>query len=275
MPSCSICKNAAINIQHLRTFIEVVQQRSFDGAARVLDMNRSAVTRSVAALETALGARLLQRTTRHVALTDAGAGYLQRVRPLMYELARAGEVLQDITGSVLGVVRVTASVAYGQTVLVPLLRQLHAEHPGLEIDLLLTDAVVDLVAQRIDVAIRLGPAVDSSLVGLQLVPVRPRVVASPEYLERHGRARTPQDLSQCDCLRFALPGYRTQWSFMERGHQQVQTMAVRGWLVIATAHLQSARAASRRAGRPGTRLAVGLARGPGSRGRAAGRSGNP
>lgn len=235
MLCCGVCKNGAMNIEHLRTFVEVVEQGGFAGAARVLDMSPSAVTRSVAALEVELGARLLQRTTRRVALTEAGATYLQRVRPLLDELARAGDELQDTTGAVRGVVRVTASVAYGQAVLVPLLPGLHAEHPGLEIDLLLSDAVVDLVAQRIGVALRLGPAVDSSLVGLRLAPVRPRVVASPAYLKRHGRPRTPADLVRCDCLRFPLPGYRTQWSFRQQGREQVQTVPVRGWLVMSTA----------------------------------------
>jgi DNA-binding transcriptional LysR family regulator len=223
-----------MDTQHLKTFVEVVQQGSFAGAARTLDMDPSAVTRAVAAVEAALGTRLLQRTTRKVALTEAGAGYLERVRPLLDELERAGEELRSTTGEVRGTVRVTASVAYGQTVLVPMLPALHAAHPGLEIDLVLSDAVVDLVGQRIDVALRLGPAVDSSLVGLKLAPVRPRVVASPAYLKRHGRPRVPQDLAQCECLRFPLPGYRTQWSFRERGGA-VQHVAVRGWLVMSTA----------------------------------------
>jgi DNA-binding transcriptional LysR family regulator len=224
-----------MDIRYLKTFVEVVQQGSFAGAARALEMDPSAVTRAVAALEDTLGARLLQRTTRRVALTEAGAGYLERVRPLLDELTRAGEDLQHAAGEVRGVVRVTASVAYGQTVLVPMLPALHAAHPGLEMDLVLSDAVVDVVAQRIDVALRLGPAVDSSLVGLKLATVRPRVVASPAYLKRHGRPRTPQDLAQCECLRFPLPGYRTQWSFRERDSQPMQTVAVRGWLVMSTA----------------------------------------
>lgn len=223
-----------MDTQHLKTFVEVAQQGSFAGAARVLDMDPSAVTRAVSALEAVLGTRLLQRTTRKVALTEAGAGYLERVRPLLEELESASEALQSASTQVRGTVRVTASVAYGQTVLVPLLPQLHAAHPGLEIDLLLSDAVVDLVSERIDVALRLGPAVDSSLVGLRLAPVRPRVVASPAYVKRHGRPRVPQDLAQCDCLRFSLPGYRTQWSFRSPGGP-VETVAVRGWLVMSTA----------------------------------------
>ncbi len=223
-----------MDVRHLKVFIEVVYQGSFAGAARQLDLTPSAVTRAVAALEAALGARLLQRTTRKVALTEAGAAYLDRVRPLLEELDRAGDELHANTGQVRGVVRVTASVAYGQTVLVPLLRALHAAHPALEVDLLLSDAVVDLVSQHIDVALRLGPAVDSSLIGLRLRPVRYRVCASPAYLRKHGRPRTPADLARCDCLRFALPGYRTQWTFRDReGHTEV--VAVRGWLVMSTA----------------------------------------
>jgi DNA-binding transcriptional LysR family regulator len=229
-----LLQQSTMDVRHLKVFIEVVYQGSFAGAARQLDLTPSAVTRAVAALEAALGARLLQRTTRKVALTEAGAAYLDRVRPLLEELDRAGDELHANTGQVRGVVRVTASVAYGQTVLVPLLRALHAAHPALEVDLLLSDAVVDLVSQHIDVALRLGPAVDSSLIGLRLRPVRYRVCASPAYLRKHGRPRTPADLARCDCLRFALPGYRTQWTFRDReGHTEV--VAVRGWLVMSTA----------------------------------------
>jgi DNA-binding transcriptional LysR family regulator len=234
MVHCSFCKNRRMDIRQLKTFVEVVQQGSFAGAARQQGVDPSAVTRAVAALEAALGARLLQRTTRKVALTEAGAAYLERVRPLLDELDGAADELRANTGGVRGTVRVTASVAYGQAVLVPLLPALHAQHPGLEVDLVLSDAVVDVVTQRIDVALRLGPAVDSSLVGVKLAAVRPRVVASPAYLKAHGRPRTPQDLAACDCLRFPLPGYRTQWSFRDR-QGGVQSVAVRGWLVMSTA----------------------------------------
>jgi DNA-binding transcriptional LysR family regulator len=223
-----------MDIQHLKTFVEVVQQGSFAGAARQLEIDPSAVTRAVAALEATLGARLLQRTTRKLALTEAGASYLERVRPLLEELDRAGEELQDSTAQVRGTVRVTASVAYGQTVLVPLMPALHAAHPSLEVDLLLSDAVFDLVSQRIDVALRLGPAMDSSLVGMRLRPVRFRVCASPAYLQQHGSPRRPADLAQCDCLRFPLPGYRTQWSFRDP-QGTTESVAVGGWLVMSTA----------------------------------------
>lgn len=223
-----------MDLQQLRTFAAVVDEGSFAGAARALDLAPSQVTRAVSALEVTLGARLLQRTTRKVALTEAGATYLDRVRPLLADFDHAADELRSATGAVRGTVRVTASVAFGQAVLVPLLPALHAEYPGLEVDLLLTDAVVDVIAQRIDVALRLGPAVDSSLVGLRLKPVRFRVVASPGYLRKHGRPRTPTDLAACDCLRFPLPGYRTQWTLRDR-EGRIESVAVRGWLVMSSA----------------------------------------
>jgi DNA-binding transcriptional LysR family regulator len=133
----------------------------------------------------------------------------------------------------------TCSVAFGQAVIVPHLAALHAEHPGLQIELLLTDAVVDMAEERVDLAIRLGSRVAPGLVGLQLAPVRYHVVASPAYLARHGRPCTPADLAQCDCLRFALQGFRTQWRLRERGaagnEPVVTAVDVQGWLVLSTA----------------------------------------
>lgn len=223
-----------MDIAHLKTFIEVVRQGSFAGAARQLDLTPSSVTRAIASLEAALDARLLQRTTRRVALTKAGAAYIERIGPLLDELERAGEELHASAGQARGTVRVTASVAYGQNVLVPLLPDLHAAHPGLEVELLLSDSVLDLVSQRIDLALRMGPAVDTSLVGSRLRPIRFRVCASPAYLRKHGQPRKPGDLARCDCLRFALPNYRTQWTFRDaEGH--VEEVAVGGWLVMSTA----------------------------------------
>lgn len=217
----------------LKTFVAVVQHGSFAAAARALDLSPSAATRLVAALEAQLGARLLQRTTRRVALTEAGARYLERVQPALEQLDQAGEELLSTTGQVRGTVRMTASVAYGQAVIAPLLPALHAAHPALQVECLFSDATLDLVAQRIDVALRLGPAIDSSLVGLRLADVRLRVVASPEYLKRHGRPRTPRDLARCKCLRYALPGYRSQWSFRRPGGTP-EAVPISGWLVVSS-----------------------------------------
>jgi DNA-binding transcriptional LysR family regulator len=227
---------AAMDLQQLRSFLEVVRLGSFAAAARALDVAPSAVTRAVAALEEELGARLLNRTTRQVSLTEAGARYVERARPVLQELDEAGEDLREQTGELRGTVRVTASVGYGQAVLMPLMPALHRAHPGLQIDLLLTDAVVDMVAQRIDVALRLGPSVDSSFIGMRLRPVHYRVVASPAYLAAHGRPRVPADLVDCACLRFPLPGFRSEWRFRAHGatgDATVESVSVGGWLVAS------------------------------------------
>ena len=205
-----------MDTRRLQTFVTVVQHGSFAAAARHLALAASAVTRQIAALEHELGVRLMQRTTRRLSLTAAGTAYYERVRTLLEELERAGEAVRDSTGQATGIVRVTASVAYGQTVLVPLLPALHDAHPLLQVDLRLSDPAIDLVAERIDVAVRLGPAIDSSLVGVRLRPVRSRVCASPDYLKRHGRPRMPAELSERDCLRFPLPGFRSAWRFRSR-----------------------------------------------------------
>lgn len=181
--------------------------------------------------------RLLQRTTRRLALTDGGEHYLAQVGPLLAELDLATEQLRTGSGQLRGLVRLTASVAFGQTRLVPLLPVLHERHPELELELLLSDAVIDLVTQRVDIALRLGPPVDSSLIGQRLRSIRFRVVASPAYLQQHGRPRRPADLGDCRCLRFALPGYRTLWRFREAGlaEAEVEEVPIQGWLVASTA----------------------------------------
>lgn len=232
-----------MDVQQLKVFAEVARRGSFAAASRHLDLAPSAVTRAVAALEAQLDARLLQRTTRQVSLTEAGAEFLQRIEPVLHELAAAVDAVQEHSGELRGSVRITASVGFGQAVLVPLLPALHKRHPGLSLDLMLTDAVVDLVAQQVDLALRLGPSIDSSMIGFRLRPVRYRVVASPAYLRRHGRPRTPADLANCACLRFPLPGFRTAWTFRPllgdkapAGTEQpgTETVHVSGWMMAST-----------------------------------------
>ena len=223
-----------MDIQQLRTFVEVVNRGSFAAAARLFNVAPSMVTRSVAALEDELGVRLIQRTTRKLALTEAGAAYFEPLRGALDALERANDEAKAVTGDVGGALRITTSVAYGQTVVVPLLPELHRQHPGLQVELIQTDSMLDLVAERIDIALRLGPPKDTSLVGVQLASVRYRVVASEAYLQQHGRPRSLGELGSRDCLRFPWPGFRSQWSFRDRDGA-AQSVAVNGWLVLSTA----------------------------------------
>lgn len=226
-----------MDTQHLRTFVEVVRQGSFAAAARRLDLATSQATRAVAAIESELGARLLHRTTRKVTLTQPGAAYYEQVSVLLEQLDAAAEDLRSSTAEVRGVVRLTASLALGQRLVMPLLPRLHALYPGLQLDLRFSDMNVDLVGQQVDIALRQGPAVDDSLVGVRLARLHYRVCASPAYIERCGRPRVPADLTDCDCLRIALPGFQSEWTFRPLGGDATQTevVPVKGWMVASSA----------------------------------------
>jgi len=226
-----------MDTQHLRTFIEVVRQGGFAAAARRLDLAPSQVTRAVAGLETELGARLMHRTTRKLTLTESGAVYFQRVSELMDGLDAAADDVRVSTGDIRGLVRLTASVALGQRLVLPLLRKLHLQHPGLQLDIRFTDSVVDLIGQQVDIALRQSPTVDGSLIGVRLGPMRFRVCASPAYISQHGRPKVPAELSHRDCLRFALPGFQSTWSFKERAvaDAEIEVVPIGGWLAASSA----------------------------------------
>lgn len=226
-----------MDTQHLRTFIEVVRQGSFAAAARRLDLASSQVTRAVAALEAELGARLMHRTTRKLTLTEPGAAYFGRVSKVMDELDAASDDVRVSTGEIRGLVRLTASVALGQKLVLPLLSKLHAQYPGLQPDIRFTDMVVDLIGQQVDIALRQSATVDGSLIGVRLGSLRFRVCASPAYISRHGRPKVPAELSHRDCLRFALPGFQSAWSFKAKGapDADIEVVAIGGWLAASSA----------------------------------------
>ena len=221
-----------MDTEHLKMFVEVVQQGSFAAAARRFDIEPSAVTRAVAALEKDLGLRLLERTTRRLALTDAGKIYHENASKLLQELDQAADEARDLAGSPSGIVRVTTSVSYGYAVVLPLLPALRQAYPALDIDLVLSDTVVDLVAERIDVALRLRQDADSSLIGTRLANIRYRVCASEAYLKQLGRPMSPAELGTRDCLRCSVRDYRKQWNFRDR-EGSVETVDVHGWLVVS------------------------------------------
>ncbi|HWK43489.1 MAG TPA: LysR family transcriptional regulator [Stellaceae bacterium] len=221
-----------MDTEHLKTFVEVVQQGSFAAAARKFDIDPSVVTRAIASLERDLGLRLLERTTRQLVLTEAGKLYHENACKLLRDLQQAADEARDLAGRPAGIVRVTTSVTYGYAVILPLLPALREAHPALEIDLLLSDSIVDLLAERVDVALRLRQEADTSLIGTRLAKIRYHVCASPEYLKRQAGPGTPADLAERDCLRCSLRAYHTQWKFRDPAGA-VQTVNVGGWLVVS------------------------------------------
>jgi DNA-binding transcriptional LysR family regulator len=195
--------------------VRVVQEGSFRGAARALGMPKTTVSRKVAELEEQLGVRLLQRTTRTLALTDAGAAFVEEAEGAIARIDAAEAAVTELQRDPRGKLRVTTTIPLGEVLLAPIVADFLAAYPALEVMVHLTDRPVDLVAERFDLAIRTGALPDSSLVARLIGSSAYRVVASPAYLERHGALRRPSDLTAHACLRFTRSGtaVRTTWPF--------------------------------------------------------------
>lgn len=218
----------------LDIFLAVVQQGSFAAAARQLDLDPSYVSRSIAALETEYGVRLFQRTTRQLALTEAGTTLLGRIEPVLSELQLAREEVSSAQAQPGGKLRISASVAFGQTCLMPHVDRFISAYPEIDLQLLLTDTNLDLIRDTIDLAIRLAADVDNNLIHHQLMPTHYRVCASPDYLKNHGLPEYPHELSAHRCVCFTLPDYNSQWRF-KTPKQDIINVVITPRLMISNA----------------------------------------
>ncbi len=204
-----------VDLNAALVLVRVVQSGSFRGAARVLGMPKTTVSRKVAELEEQLGAQLLRRTTRTLSLTDAGAAFIEEAEGAIARFEAAESAVAELEREPRGKLRVTTTVPIGELFLAPIVSEFLEAHPAVEVMLHLTDRQVDLVAERFDVAIRTGALPDSNLVARLVGSGSYRVVASPAYLARHGTPRRPSELSTHHCVRFTKLGtaVRTTWSF--------------------------------------------------------------
>jgi len=212
-------------LEAVRVFAAVAEAKSFRRAAAALRLPRSTVSRRLSILETALKARLLQRTTRHVSLTDAGEAFLKRVGPALHAIRDAGRGVLDATAEPRGVLRVTATSASATSVGAILL-QLVERYPQVHLDLEFSDRKVDLVAEGFDLAVRPGPLEDSSLVARPLGHGQPGYYASPAYLKRRRRPKTPRELEDHACLVFSGSSRVARWRFQVG--RRTREVAVRG-----------------------------------------------
>lgn len=203
-----------MDTQTLTHFAETARLGSFSAVARQQGVDPSSISRSIATLEAELGLRLFQRTTRRLSLTEAGERYFARIAPLCDELTRAADEARATASSPQGTLRLTCSVSFGQICIVPLMADFRRQFPDLRLALLLSDAPLDLVAERIDLAIRHSPAPDSTLIGTRLMTMRYRVVASPAWAAAHP-LNAPAALSDHPVLRFALPDFDRRWLFRD------------------------------------------------------------
>jgi DNA-binding transcriptional LysR family regulator len=202
-----------MDIEHLEIFTEVAHQGSFAAVARHHDRDASSVSRAIGALEAEMGLRLFQRTTRRVSLTEAGQIFLGRVEPILNGLAEARTEALAATTEPQGNLRMTCSVSFGQQCIVPLLAKFRARFPKISLDLAMTDANLDLVAERIDLAVRLGRRPTGDFIASKLMDTRFRVCASPDYLASHEALNNPEDLKAHNCLKLSVPGFRSHWLF--------------------------------------------------------------
>ncbi len=190
----------------LEVFVAVAERGSFSKAAEDLNLSNSAVSKQVAALEERLGARLLNRTTRRVSLTDVGQAYWERAKGVLADLEEADAAAASLHDEARGVLKMSVPFSFSLSHLPPVIADFMEAHPKLEIDLVLNDRFVDIVDEGFDVAIRIGELADSSLKARRIAPVRRVLAASPAFLDRVGRPDTPEDLNGDWCLRYSIGG---------------------------------------------------------------------
>lgn len=206
-------------------FLKVACAGSLSGAARELGLTPSAVSRIVARIEARLGVRLMVRTTRQLRLTTEGETYARAARRILADLDETETALAD-RASPRGRIRVSASMAHGRMVIVPLLGAFVARYPEIEVEMELSDEVADVLGGRVDVAIRFGPLLDSPVTARRLGETGRTVLASPDYLARHGTPRVPADLAHHNCLDFSFRRIEPGWPFRENGRDYM--LAVKG-----------------------------------------------
>ena len=204
----------------MTAFVTVAEQRGFAAAARKLRLSPPAITRLVAALEETLAIRLLQRTTRSVTLTDAGARYLDHARRILADVVQAEDAARAERTEPTGRFVVTAPAVFGRREVAPLVSDFLASYPALTGELILADRVIDLVAEGVDVAVRIGVLEDSSLRARTVGATRRVLVASPAYLARVRRPRSPDDLARHTLIQLTGLTPMAEWRFVHGGTER-------------------------------------------------------
>lgn len=197
-------------------FLAVAEEGTFSGAARSLRISPPAVTRGISELESRLNVALFHRSTRAVSLTDEGAGFVERARRILNELAEAERSLSGTNFAPQGLFHITAPVTFGQMHVVPVVAGLIDQYPALDIRMMLLDRNIRVIEEGIDVAVRIGPLADSLLRVIKLGAVRQMIVASPGYLARFGVPTSPADLKSHRLIASSGPRAASEWRFGTR-----------------------------------------------------------
>ena len=200
----------------MTAFVRAVELGGFSVAAREMGLTPSAISKLVTRLEDRLGVRLLNRTTRRLALTPEGEAYYHRSQRILADIAEAENEVALFRAQPKGLLRVNVGTAFGMHQLSPALPGFLSRHPEVQVELMMTDRVVDLIEEGADLGIRMGTLPDSSLVARRIADVERVICASPSYLKRHGTPRKPQDLPRHNCLSMAQSPQLRRWPFESR-----------------------------------------------------------
>jgi DNA-binding transcriptional LysR family regulator len=206
-------------IDAMQALVAVADLRGFAPAARKLGLSPSGVTRLIAALEDRVGARLLQRTTRSVTLTDAGARYLERIRRILADVEEAEGAVERERTRPSGRLAVSAPIGFGRLHVSPVMSAYLKRYPEVSGELRLSDRMINLVEDGIDLAVRIGHLSDSSLVARHVGDMRRIVVASNDYLKQRGEPKTPQAIASHETIQFGAMTAPPDWRFVEDGHE--------------------------------------------------------
>ncbi|MDA8457004.1 LysR family transcriptional regulator [Acidovorax sp. GBBC 3334] len=209
------------NLRAIETFVKTLEGGSIASAARQLGITPAAASQNIARLERDLGTRLLTRTTRSMALTEAGERYLARVAPVLEQLEQAQSDLSQLHGQLQGRLRVSCMSAFGRHVLAPLLPAFIARHPGVQLELLVVDRQVDVLREDVDISIRYRDVLEPGMTVRPLASVPRWLCASPAYLAAQGHPRTAEDLLEHACLlyRREVDGRLMRWPFVRGGER--------------------------------------------------------
>jgi DNA-binding transcriptional LysR family regulator len=203
-------------LEDMQIFISTVDAQSFTAAADKLGLSKQFISRRIMALEDRLGARLLIRTTRRLSVTDTGRAYYERALKIIDEVNDTEQMVSSESASPRGTLRISAPMSFGTLHLGPAIARFMAQCPDIRIELDLSDRFVDIVGEGYDMALRIGALADSSLIARQIAPVQIVACASPAYLKRRGKPKSPADLKGHDCLLYGH-GRNVEWVFAEKG----------------------------------------------------------
>jgi DNA-binding transcriptional LysR family regulator len=213
----------------MEVFVTAAELQSFSAAGRRLKLSPSAVSKLVTRIEDRLGTRLLVRSTRTMKLTPEGDVYLTRAQRILAEIAETEQIVAG-GGKMVprGLLRINASVGFGERCLLPVVPEFLALYPEVKLDISLTDGVIGLIEERTDIAIRSGPMSDSTLKARKILESRRVIVASPDYLKAYGAPKTPQDLAHHNCFSFNFGRSLNEWPFRDPGSSSVYRLLISG-----------------------------------------------